>query len=247
MIGEIRYGVTFGKCDSSDWIDWEIDLTDEEVDAFKKAARMGEDPNSVPELQDALQRAYDDIEAEEISMGIDNGDEYVLECQGEIEMDPDELNDLVANRDPHALDFFGLTDASDEELDEWDANDLDELPLIKDFEEDFEPYSPYDAGWDLNVEFVEPTEEELYEFWLEYISEEEKYKGKVFHAPGVYFAIDNYCLWEISAEVGDSLKGDISALYNKIDEIGEERGSCEDLSDDEWIEIFQNIDEHIVH
>ena len=130
MIGEIRYGVTFGKCDSSDWIDWEIDLTDEEVAAFKKAARMGEDPNTVPELQDALQRAYDDIECEEISMGIDNEDEYVLECQGLIEMDPDELNDLVADRDPKALAFFGLTDADDEELEEWDANDLDELPRV---------------------------------------------------------------------------------------------------------------------
>ena len=25
---EIRYGVTFGKCDSSDWIDYEVELTD---------------------------------------------------------------------------------------------------------------------------------------------------------------------------------------------------------------------------
>ena len=27
---EMRYGVTFGKCDSSDWIDYEIELNDEE-------------------------------------------------------------------------------------------------------------------------------------------------------------------------------------------------------------------------
>ena len=26
---ELRYGVIFGKGDSSDWIDYEIDLTDE--------------------------------------------------------------------------------------------------------------------------------------------------------------------------------------------------------------------------
>ena len=348
MIGEIRYGVTFGKCDSSDWIDWEIDLTDEEVAAFKKAARMGEDPNSVPELQDALQRAYDDIECEEISMGIDNGDEYVLECQGEIEMDPLELNELVANRDPHALEFFALTDASDEELEEWDANDLDELPKICDFEEDFEPYSPYDAGWTLNVEFVEPTEEEIIEYWLEYLSEEEKYKGKVFEATGIYFVIGNGSLWEISDDAGydpkggwfpeifsgptkeesaclkqmmeelgfeedffaemiddcgdfydddaeeyfeendeDALKiyrkikkkvesgktpfadiedfvkaltridfepdclyyeweGEFIDLHDNISDVGEERGTYDSLSDDEWIEIFQNIDEHIV-
>jgi hypothetical protein len=90
-------------------------------------------------------------------MGIDNGDEYTIECQGMAEVDTDEINDLIADRDPHALAFFGLEDADDEELDEWDANDLDELPLIKDFVEDFEQYSPYDEGWTLNVEFVDPN------------------------------------------------------------------------------------------
>ena len=47
---------------------------------------------------------------------------------------------------------------SDEELEEWDAYDLDEVPTIKDFKEDFEPYSPYDEGWSLNVHFVDPSE-----------------------------------------------------------------------------------------
>lgn len=158
MIVAIRYGVTFGKCDSSDWIDWEVELTEEEAIAYNDAIKNKLPLNEVPELQAALQRAYEDIECEEISMGIDNGEEYVLECQGEAEMDPDELNDLVADRDPHALDFFGLTEADEDELDEWDANDLDELPLIKDFVEGFEPYSPFDAGWTLNVEFVDPNE-----------------------------------------------------------------------------------------
>ena len=104
------------------------------------------------------QISYEEIEDEEISMGIDNGDEYTMECQGVAEVDPDEINDLIADRAPHALAFFGLEDADDNELDEWDANDLDEFPLIKDFVEGFEPYSPYDEGWILNVEFVDPNE-----------------------------------------------------------------------------------------
>ena len=82
----------------------------------------------------------------------------MLECQGLAEVDPYEINDLIADRDPHALAFFGLEDADDDELDEWDANDLDELPLIKDFNEGFEPYSPFDEGWCLNIEFVDPNE-----------------------------------------------------------------------------------------
>lgn len=155
---EIRYGVTFGKGDSSDWIDWEVELTDEEEIAYDNAIANEEPLNEIPELQDALQRAYKEIEEEEISNGLDMEDEYVMECQGEAPMDPDELNDLIANRDPHALAFFGLTDVDNDELDEWDANDLDELPLIKDFVEGFEPYSPYDEGWRLNVEFVDPNE-----------------------------------------------------------------------------------------
>ena len=81
-----------------------------------------------------------------------------MECKGVAPMDEDELNELVAARDPHALAFFGLTEVTDEELEEWDAYDLDEVPTIKDFKEDFEPYSPYDEGWSLNVQFADPSE-----------------------------------------------------------------------------------------
>ena len=155
---EVRYGVTFGKGDSSDWIDGEVDLTDEEA-AIYDAAIASETPlEDVKELKDALQRAYDDIEEMEIQNGIDMEDEYVMECQGLAQMDPDELNELIASRDPHALQFFGLEDADEDELYEWDANDLDELPTSQEFNPDFEPYSPYDEGWILHVEFVDPNE-----------------------------------------------------------------------------------------
>lgn len=154
----IRYATTFGKGDSSDWIERGFELTDEEAVAYDNALESKLLLNEISELQDALERAYAEIEEEEIDMGIDIGVEYVLECQGEAEMDPYELNELVAKRDPHTLEYFDLTEVDEEELDEWDAYDLDELPLIKEFEIDFEPYSPYDAGWTLNVEFVDPNE-----------------------------------------------------------------------------------------
>ena len=63
MTVELRYGVTFGKCDSSDWIDWEIDLTEEEEAAYNNAIKMRIPLSDVEELQTALDRAYDDIEA----------------------------------------------------------------------------------------------------------------------------------------------------------------------------------------
>ena len=155
---ELRYGIVFGKGDSSDWIDWSVELTDEEEKIYDHAIENEIPLNEIPELEDALNRAYKEIEEEEISMGIDNEDEYMMECQGVTSVDPDEINDLIAARDPHALAFFGLEDADDDALDEWDANDLAELPLIKDFVENFEPYSPYDEGWTLKVEFIDPNE-----------------------------------------------------------------------------------------
>lgn len=155
---EMRYGVTFGKCDSSDWIDYEIELNDEEEKAYDYAVENEIPLEDIPELRDALARAYEEIEEMEIQNGIDMEDEYVMECQGLAPMDEDELNDLVEARDPHALTFFDLTEATDEELEEWDAYDLEEIPTIAEFQADFEPYSPYDAGWTLHVEFVDPNE-----------------------------------------------------------------------------------------
>lgn len=155
---EVRYGVTFGKCDSSDWIDYEVELTDEEAVAYDEAIESETPLADVPALKDALNRAYEEIEEMEIQNGVDMEDEYVLECQGLAPMDKDELNDLVAERDVHALAFFGLEDADEEELDEWDAFDLEKVPTIAEFQEDFEAYSPYDAGWTLHVEFVDPNE-----------------------------------------------------------------------------------------
>ncbi len=85
-----------------------MDLTDEEELAYDNAVENEIPLSEVPELEAALARAYEDIEEMEIQNGIDLDDEYVMECQGLAPMDEDELNELVAARDPHALSFFGL-------------------------------------------------------------------------------------------------------------------------------------------
>ena len=153
----VKYGVSFGKCDSSDWFDYEIELNDEEAAAYDDAMKNGILLEDVELLQLVLSRAYEEIEEMEIQNAIDFGDEYVMACQGLANMDEDELNDLVAERDPHALEFFGLTDADDDEIDEWDAYDLDEVPTVAEFVENFEPYSPYDEGYRLYVRFDDPN------------------------------------------------------------------------------------------
>jgi len=155
-----HYGVVYGKCDSSDWFDIDIELDDEAEKAYNKAKEEHIPFECFKELNAALDAAYGKVEKEEIENSICFEDEFVMECQGEHPVDPDEINDLVAARDPHAMEFFDLQDLTEDELEEWDANDLDELPLVRDFDKDFVPCSPFDNGWILRVEFVEdPTDE----------------------------------------------------------------------------------------
>lgn len=79
---EIRYGVTFGKGDSSDWLESEVDLTDEEAQIYDNAVEKGILLEEVPELRAALQRAYAEIEYMEIEAAVEAEDEYTLKCQG---------------------------------------------------------------------------------------------------------------------------------------------------------------------
>ena len=214
---ELQYGAVFGKGDGSDWFPWEITLTGAEEAAYLRAKKLWLDPNDCPELQGILADAYEEIKEQETQAMIDCGDEYAMECTGQMEMDPDELNDLVADRDPHALEFFGLTEADEEELEEWDAHDLDELPLRCDFEEGFEPYSPFDEGWQLVVQFPRPDEME--DAYLEEPEARETLTELLQAANGDYSVVDDYdtrCsdyvdlvndldLWELALEIAQSL------------------------------------------
>lgn len=188
---ELQYGAVFGKGDGTDSFPWEITLTGAEEAAYLRAKKLWLDPNECEELQGVLADAYEEIKEQETQNLIDCGDEYAMECTGQVEMDPDELNDLVADRDPHALEFFGLTEADEEELEEWDAHDLDELPLRCDFEEGFEPYSPFDEGWILNVQFPVPGESEEAEY-LEEPEARETLTELLQAANGDYSVVDDY-------------------------------------------------------
>lgn len=161
---ELLYYASFGSGDSSDYMDWEIELTDEEEALYNKAVSKGIPFDEIPELAAVLDRAYEEILSEEIAEYIEMEDEYVMETLGLCCVDADELNELVHKRDSHALQFFGLENATDEELSAWDANALEKLPMVKDFVEDFEPGDPFEEGYSLTVEFVEPDNFGEFEF-----------------------------------------------------------------------------------
>ena len=157
------YGVSFGRGDGSDLFDWDVSLDPEQEYALKKVVFTGGDPDESndPILTSLRDEVYSDIEENEIDNFLECSDEYTTELQGEEEVDPDEINALVADRNAHALEFFRLTGLSDEELAEWDANEQEELPTVAEFYPDFEPESPLDQGWDLIVNFPYFDESEL--------------------------------------------------------------------------------------
>ncbi len=168
----LYYYVSFGKGDSSESMDWKVDLNDEQAAAYKRAVMTGTEIEEVEELSGVLDEVYEELKEQEEENALHAEDEYAMECLGEKEMDADELNDLVHDGDEHAIKFFGLENLSEDELQEWDANELDELPKMKDFDEDFEPCSPFDQGWSLVVKAPEgePEDEDLEEYIEEQLS-----------------------------------------------------------------------------
>ena len=62
---ELQYGVVFGKCDASDWIEWEIDLDGEAEEAYLKAKKLRIAFDEFPELEAVLSAAYEEIEEQE--------------------------------------------------------------------------------------------------------------------------------------------------------------------------------------
>ena len=166
----ISYYVVFGKCDESDCTEYNsIELSDDEARAALPYA-LTNDFDSIldlPELTETQDQLRSEIEEQEIEINLENEDEYTMECQGTALMDPDELNEMVQDRDYRAIEYFGLEDLTEDELDEWDANDLDELPTIAEFDPDFEPCSPFDEGWELKI-VVTDVDVSEYEF-TEYI------------------------------------------------------------------------------
>ena len=170
----LNYGVTFGKGDSSDVMEWDVELEEKEEKLYTRARMTGKDFEDIPELKAVLDEVYDDVAAEELDSLRWMDDEFTKECLGEVEMDPDQLNELVHAADPYALSFFGLEEATEEELAEWDAYDLDDIPYICVFQDDFEPKSPFDNGWELNVWFPFndecPEDQEFEEFLTEVLT-----------------------------------------------------------------------------
>ncbi len=156
---DFTYYVSFGKGDGSDSFEWSYSPEGEEEKKNLDAVKLRIPVDESPVCQAILKMVTQEIEDYELDILRENEDEYCMELAGKIPVDPDEINELVREGDEHALEYFHLTDLSAEEREQWDAHSLKELPNICDYDEDFEPESPFDAGWSLSVHFSQPPEE----------------------------------------------------------------------------------------
>lgn len=121
-----------------------IDFLAERLDAGKKIIYSTAD-----EYICFFESALEFIQNALVKHALMFGDEYVLECYGLVPVDASKMNELIAQRDKHTITFFGLENASDDELKNWDANNLEKLPLVKDFEESFNPTMPIYDRWNV--------------------------------------------------------------------------------------------------
>ena len=154
----LNYKMKLGKYDSGDEVfEWEAANVPEDAEkAYKRAVMTGGDFEDYPELEAILERAREEIAEYETKRLAEEGDDmFVLECTGGAREDVDRLNELVHSKDRHAIAFFGLDGYADGELAKWDAAMLDEIPLVRDFDEAFKPVNPFENGYRLEVFFPE--------------------------------------------------------------------------------------------
>lgn len=64
----LQYQIVFGKCDATDWSEWEVTLDGAEEEAYLRALELGLPLEDVPELSQVLSAARDEIEAQELAL-----------------------------------------------------------------------------------------------------------------------------------------------------------------------------------
>jgi len=160
----LAYYTEFGRGDWSDSVEYFVTLKGREEETYLRALKLRLPIEEQKGMKRVLNRARPKIEKEAIQSLLDGQDWSAMEWMGVIPVSANEINRLVAARDPHTLAFFGLTGMSEKKLDKWDAAKLKKLPEVREFQKDFEPRNPYDVAYSLGVSFWEhPEEEELEE------------------------------------------------------------------------------------
>ena len=136
----------------------DTELTAEEEYIFSYCCRLRRSHNGIKELEEVLERERKYVERALTYSYLELGDQFVTECICNSFVSVEELNDLVHRRDNLAMEFFGLENCSDEEVQAWDASSLELLPPSYFFYKDMQ--GPFQKGWKLDARFPEVSESE---------------------------------------------------------------------------------------
>lgn len=152
---KVQYYVVFGRGDCSDTQEIEISLNEDEIKAYKKAYEEEIPLEDIEELKNVLNRAY--LEACEIETDnlIYSGDPDAAEYVGRIDVTKEDLEARVHNKEKKALEFLELNDLSDEELEKWNADGLDEMPCLYEVDSNYDDINLFDELYTLKVYFTE--------------------------------------------------------------------------------------------
>ncbi len=75
----VEYAASFGKCDGGAVCEYEVEVTDEQYALYKKTIEDDKNPNEVPELQEVLNKASDEIPAYEAEEYGENDEGFTQE------------------------------------------------------------------------------------------------------------------------------------------------------------------------
>ncbi len=150
---KMRFRLVFGDIGPEPWIYKTVVFYGDAEKAYILANRFHLPYEVFPVLVERLNNSSNDITEEEISEEVYRIVHYI----GNKNIEPVELNQLVGSRDEYALIYLNLENLTEEELDKWDANNLDHLPKYCEVVENFEYKCIVNVAWTMDLEFVEHT------------------------------------------------------------------------------------------
>ncbi|MBQ3524430.1 MAG: hypothetical protein IJA43_08275 [Clostridia bacterium] len=143
-----------------DWKVMETSLPSELEEIYNYAVKHKYAPSSSKALKDYLPTLRCKIEEKLIEEMINEGDSYVIDLCGGRTATTEEIIDAVANRDYFALVYYGLENATNEEIESWDGASQPSFPRLRDIYESYSDKSPFNEGWKLTVKYYDPAVEE---------------------------------------------------------------------------------------
>lgn len=156
----ILVSIDYGDDNPMEWRVMEISLPSELEEVYNYAVKYKYAPSSSQALKDYLPILRCKIEEKLIEEMINEGDNYVINlCGGRIATTEEILN-AVADRDYFALGYYGLENATDEEIESWDEASQSPFPRLRDIYESYSDKSPFNNGWELTVKYYDPAVEE---------------------------------------------------------------------------------------